>query len=138
MLISYVLVFKVIFFISLIANIILIIVLFRKSSKNTNISPDIKTYIVLNDELRLIIHDYVNIILKPKVQTLQKNYNLNKNSPLEATKSYMKHYDELIYSSAKDIITSLSKKTREVFLYYFTEDVLTRKIINHIINFVNS
>lgn len=75
---------------------------------------------------------YKKTILIPEITKLQKNYNLDENSQLNAIKAYRQAEENLIKNKCKDIYMLLTKQNRKALLKYYHQETILLIILNHL------
>ena len=82
--------------------------------------------------LERVIDDYVEIVLKKKIQTEKKNYNLDPSSRINSILSFEKKINQILSDSSVEILKMLSRKTSKNLRKRFSNNSLALLIINRI------
>jgi len=82
--------------------------------------------------LERVIDDYVEIILKKKIQAEKKNYNLDPASRINSIISFEKKINQIFTESSVEILKLLSKRTAKNLRKRYSDNSLALLIINRI------
>ena len=90
-------------------------------------------YIVATKHLELMINCYKTSVLEPKLLSLQKTHDLDKNSQFNAIKKYEELRDNLIIECAKEILKNYTnEKSKKILAKYFSANGLILFVITNL------
>jgi hypothetical protein len=114
------------------AIIIILLSIYSFMSRKPKVVMDKDQYMISLKVLEDVMHNYKEIILIPKIESIKKNYDLNPESKMNSSHVYNEERDKMINAATIEIMKHMSPQVLENLANYYSREALLYIIISNL------